>query len=902
VAGYRVFLNSTRVASTTARAYAASRLACGRTYVVRVDAYDSTGRSWHVGTLTAATTPCRDATAPAAPASLRQVSTGRTELVLEWSAASDNAGVAGYTVYREGVPLLTTQRTSAAVTGLVCGAAYTLTVDAFDASGNRSPRKSIIASTASCGDTTPPTAPRSVRVTATSASSISIAWQASEDDSAVAGYRTSVDGLPADATVATSKTFTGLRCGSSYTLSVSGFDAAGNESGAALIAAGTSPCPSGGAGDTTPPTSPESLSQAGGSSSSILLVWAPASDDRGVAAYGVYRDGAKVGEPSATSYAVTGLACGSWYELAVDAVDGSGNRSSRRTLTASTASCDDATPPPVPTGLRQTSRTETSVSLAWNATGGDTAGYRLFKNGSLVGSTASTSFTFTALTCGTTFTFGVEAYDAAGNHSPRSTTMLATAACSDATPPSTPGSLQTTGSTATSVSLAWSPATDNVGVTGYSLYVAGSLVGSTQQASYTFGGLTCGTSYVFGVEAYDAAGNRSSRTSATASTAACATPAPPAPAPPPGAVLYVSTTGSDANACTQAAPCRSFGRAYKAAAPGTTVLVAAGTYPSQEISRDPAKTSGAPVVFQPAGSEVNVNGTLDFGQDQFDRLGPVNVTIRNMKVQYLRSWAGSSGLVWENVDGMHFDVFDSKDVQVLGGDFGPCQAPRDDPACVNRIAGTSSNVIVDGANIHDITSTDLVAYHVDGMFIRGGSNIVVRNSRFWGNMITNIRVQKQDCCDNVNVLFENNWFNAPLQGDGVSPRSDAINVDTPVVGGITVQFNSFAENAGPQVVAPALVKANLMQNSSCAPGVVYAYNLFVPFSPFTGQAPCGATDRKVLTFGYMLSSLTGGFDFQLGPTSAAVDAVPTAAGCPLTDAKGTPRPRGGACDAGADER
>jgi chitodextrinase len=266
VAGYKIFLNATRVASTTARTYTASRLACGRTYAVRVDAFDSTGRSWHVGALTAATTPCRDATAPAAPVSLRQVSTGRTELVLEWGAASDDTGVAGYTVYREGVPLLTTQRTSAAVTGLVCGAAYTLTLDAFDASGNRSPRRSIIANTAACGDNTPPTVPRSVRVTGSTASSISIAWQGSEDDSAVAGYRTAVDGRPADATVATTRTFTGLRCGSSYTLTVSAFDSAGNESDVAAVVAGTSPCSSGGGGDTTPPTSPASLSQAGSSS------------------------------------------------------------------------------------------------------------------------------------------------------------------------------------------------------------------------------------------------------------------------------------------------------------------------------------------------------------------------------------------------------------------------------------------------------------------------------------------------------------------------------------------------------------------------------------------------------------------------------------------------------------
>ncbi|WP_254705681.1 glycosyl hydrolase family 8 [Streptomyces vilmorinianum] len=79
----------------------------------------------------------------------------------------------------------------------------------------------------------------------------------------------------------------------------------------------------------------------------------------------------------------------------------------------------------------------------------------------------------------------------------------------DITPPSTPGSLRSTGSTATSVSLAWNAATDNVGVTGYDLYRGGNLVGSTTGTSYTDTGLTASTSYSYTVKARDAAGNRS---------------------------------------------------------------------------------------------------------------------------------------------------------------------------------------------------------------------------------------------------------------------------------------------------------------------------------------------------------------------------------------------------------
>jgi hypothetical protein len=42
-------------------------------------------------------------------------------------------------------------------------------------------------------------------------------------------------------------------------------------------------------------------------------------------------------------------------------------------------------------------------------------------------------------------------------------------------------------------------------------------------------------------------------------------------APAHAATMYVSTTGSDSAACTAAAPCKSFSRAYQVAAAGDTV-------------------------------------------------------------------------------------------------------------------------------------------------------------------------------------------------------------------------------------------------------------------------------------------------------------------------------------------
>jgi hypothetical protein len=90
----------------------------------------------------------------------------------------------------------------------------------------------------------------------------------------------------------------------------------------------------------------------------------------------------------------------------------------------------------------------------------------------------------------------------------------------DATPPSTPTGL-TAAPGQSGLDLSWTPSTDDVGVTGYDVYLGADRVGSTTGTSFPVTGLLCGASYDVGVEAHDAAGNVSPRAPLTASTAAC---------------------------------------------------------------------------------------------------------------------------------------------------------------------------------------------------------------------------------------------------------------------------------------------------------------------------------------------------------------------------------------------
>src|SRR5436190_1981439 len=87
-----------------------------------------------------------------------------------------------------------------------------------------------------------------------------------------------------------------------------------------------------------------------------------------------------------------------------------------------TVSSSDTVAPTTPTGLGVASATQASISLAWNASSDNVAvnGYNVYRGGSLAGTSTTTSFTAGSLTCGTTYTFTVQAKDAAGNLSAQS--------------------------------------------------------------------------------------------------------------------------------------------------------------------------------------------------------------------------------------------------------------------------------------------------------------------------------------------------------------------------------------------------------------------------------------------------------------------------------------------------
>lgn len=90
----------------------------------------------------------------------------------------------------------------------------------------------------------------------------------------------------------------------------------------------------------------------------------------------------------------------------------------------------------------------------------------------------------------------------------------------DTTAPTAPTGLKSTAKTASSVSLAWTASTDNVGVSGYDVYRNGAKVAASPVSgtTYTDTGLSASTAYSYTVRARDAAGNTSAASAALSVT------------------------------------------------------------------------------------------------------------------------------------------------------------------------------------------------------------------------------------------------------------------------------------------------------------------------------------------------------------------------------------------------
>ena len=171
----------------------------------------------------------------------------------------------------------------------------------------------------------------------------------------------------------------------------------------------------------------------------------------------------------------------------------------------------DTEAPVAPALLTQSNLLSGSVQLAWSQASdnsGTIAGYRLYRTGVVdpLVQTSSLSYLATDLMPATEYTFGVEAFDAAGNVSPRTTLTLITAA--DTQDPTTPGLFKGTAGNELAI-LSWQASTDDTRIQEYRISRDGNQIATVTGLTYTNTGLTNGTTYLYSVVAVDVVGKQS---------------------------------------------------------------------------------------------------------------------------------------------------------------------------------------------------------------------------------------------------------------------------------------------------------------------------------------------------------------------------------------------------------
>jgi chitodextrinase len=267
--------------------------------------------------------------------------------------------------------------------------------------------------------------------------------------------------------------------------------------------------------DTEPPSVPNGLHAIDSTDSSITIAWEASQDNVGVTDYKVFLDGTAIGATYGTEYPITSLEPSRRYSISVSANDLEKNESPRSSSIYVTTLNSDREPPTIPTGISISNVTGNTMLLSWQPST-DNIGvekYSIYLDQVWISDETSTSYKVTGLQPNTDYELALRSYDKAGNSSPLSSSVLMRTTDPDDEPPSVPTGLIETDKTQKTISLAWNPSTDNVGVREYYVYVNNELRGKSSEPSETIAQLSSGINYSISVSAVDEALNESRRSS-----------------------------------------------------------------------------------------------------------------------------------------------------------------------------------------------------------------------------------------------------------------------------------------------------------------------------------------------------------------------------------------------------
>jgi chitodextrinase len=180
-------------------------------------------------------------------------------------------------------------------------------------------------------DTIAPDTPKGLKMIAVTATTVHFRWQPAKDDIGVTGYFIYRNGARVGDTEKTEYRLSGLLPKQKYTLQVSAYDDAENESGKsaplAVTTAAKAKAPA--TVDRSAPSKPGKLRAAQVGKDGFTVTWQASSDNVKVTGYEILRDGKSVAEIAAgvTNYTLKGLKSDTRYRIQIKAKDGSNNRS-----------------------------------------------------------------------------------------------------------------------------------------------------------------------------------------------------------------------------------------------------------------------------------------------------------------------------------------------------------------------------------------------------------------------------------------------------------------------------------------------------------------------------------------------------------------------------------------------
>ena len=227
VAGYRIERNNIVIATVQTPGFNDTGLLPDTGYTYKVRAFDEAGNFSAAATVSTST--LKDESPPQAPGNLAGAPHLRS-IDLSWDAATDEVGVTGYIIRRDGNLIATVEELAYSDTGLEPDTLYSYEVRARDAAGNLSATAVLAISTSP--DETPPDAPPNL-VAAPGYHSVDLTWDASSDDVVAYQIWRGNDFLGSVLNLAYSDT--GLADGTAYIYRVIAIDAAGNASAASEV-------------------------------------------------------------------------------------------------------------------------------------------------------------------------------------------------------------------------------------------------------------------------------------------------------------------------------------------------------------------------------------------------------------------------------------------------------------------------------------------------------------------------------------------------------------------------------------------------------------------------------------------------------------------------------------------